>query len=429
MAQNVQPSRPSQAPGRNKPKNKDGRNLIDYTKEGVVEGLKDIVKSFSTIGRHIKYSPKTVVRKGMFDVYYFITVIGLLAFGLVMHYSASGSNLKQALIALGGIVLMIGVSFISEEFYREASPAAMTLATVLLALVFAFPEKNGTHRWMLGFQPSEIAKITLVMYLAYFLDKYSKISGRKETFWKGFEIVFLFALAILAESHLSGCVLFFLLGIAMMWYGNVDKKRILRLLGLAAVGVAVLVFIPGTLEGIPDIIIKNYQKQRVFTWKKILSGGELTYNERINDARQVLQSLYGIGSGGLIGKGYDNSAQKINNLLEEDNDFIFAVIGEELGFFGGILLFVCFAVLIARGFYIASKAKTYYGALLVYGISTQMALQVIINVCVATSILPNTGISLPFFSDGGSSLLFTLASMGLVLGVSKNTERTENSAE
>ena len=183
----------------------------------------------------------------------------------------------------------------------------------------------------------------------------------------------------------------------------------------------VIIWKPRTLLLVPGI--KEYQVNRIIIWKKILGNGEITAKERINDARQILQSLYGIGSGGLFGVGFGQSGQKVSNLSEKANDFIFAVLAEEGGFIAAIFMLFLFGWLVYQGFKIANRSKTYFGALLVLGISTQMALQVLINVAVATSVLPNTGISLPFFSEGGTSLIFSLASMGLVLGVSKDRRK------
>lgn len=402
--------------------------VINYgsAQEILTAEAKQIYKGPMKILKSLKNGPKTVFNGEFFDIFYFILVISLVIFGLAMHYSASGSNYEQIKYAVWGIVAMIIVSLFTVNVYRNISTPIMVLATGMLIAVFFFPEKNGTHRWMGRVQPSEFGKIALIMLLAYLIDKYYKSHGKSKTFWAFLGITGVYAGAVLAEGHLSGCILFLCIGYAMMWYGNMSRKWFVIVTAVAIVLVLLVVWKPQVLRIIP--FIRDYQVERIVMWKKIILNRELSYSEKINKGRQVLQSLYGIGSGGLIGKGFDNSGQKVSNLSEKANDFIYAVIGEELGFIGGLLMLLGFGALTARGFQIAKKAKTYYGALLVYGISTQMALQVIINICVATSILPNTGISLPFFSEGGSSMFFTLISMGLVLGVSKDMERNEKNA-
>ncbi|MBR0112391.1 MAG: FtsW/RodA/SpoVE family cell cycle protein [Clostridia bacterium] len=353
----------------------------------------------------------------------------LLAFGLVVHYSA-GSNtsnqLEQMRNALLGIIAMIGISFIKVDVYKKISSFMMAMATLLMFAVLFAPEKNGTHRWIGGIQPSEVGKITLIMFFAYLLDKYKTKNKSIKTFGVFLAMTVFFAGMIFLETHLSGTILFLCIGYAMMWYGDMPKKYFLVFTAFVLLFAAIFVLKP---EGFCPPL-KEYQVDRIVVWKKVLFNKEITAKERIGNARQVLQSLYGIGSGGFFGKGYGNSGQKISNLSEKSNDFIFAVLGEELGFVGGIIILVLFGALVFFGFRIALNTKSYYGTLLAMGISTQMALQVIINISVATSLLPNTGISLPFFSDGGSSLFMTLVSMGLMLGVSRdsagNPEEEEN---
>ena len=209
-----------------------------------------------------------------------------------------------------------------------------------------------------------------------------------------------------------------------MWFGDMSKKGFAVITAIVVIGILAVIWKPDSLSLVPGI--HEYQIDRIRIWKKILlDENSITAKEKINNARQVLQSLYGIGSGGFFGVGFGNSGQKVSNLSEKSNDFIFAVIGEELGFFGSIGVIALFGFLVFQGIRIAIHSKTYYGSLVALGISVQIALQVLINIAVATSLLPNTGISLPFFSSGGSSMLISLASVGIVLSVAKDTDRSK----
>ena len=387
----------------------------------ILRGPADVIKCFFR-------APRSVLSLTRFDFAYMSVVLVLVAFGLVVHYSASGSNRnqgEQAIYALIGIVVMLIVSSFKPSVYKRLSNIAMAGALLLMIAVIFAPEHNGTHRWIFHMQPSELGKITMIMFFAALIDKYKTRNHDKYTFWAFLGLTVVFALLIFLEVHLSGTILFLCIGYAMMWYGDMPKKYFIIVTAIVIAGAGLLVLKPTAF----GFILKDYQIERIVIWKKILFNREISSKEKLGNARQVLQSLYGIGSGGFFGKGYGNSGQKISNLSEKANDFIYAVLGEELGFFGGILMIVLFGALILLGFRIAANSKTYYGTLLAMGISTQMALQVIINISVATSLLPNTGISLPFFSDGGSSLIMTLASMGLMLGISKDTEKNEKVTE
>lgn len=399
----------------------------------IKDRIKELLKTFAVPelkqcfnGLKVLFQPKSLFKFGLFDITYFLIVFALMVMGLSMQYSASYKNVKQSIFAVIGIIIMLAISQLSIDSIRQLSNAAMLIATALLFVVFFAPEVAGTHRWFFGklFQPSEIAKVTFVMFLAYLIEKYKDKNHKASAFGVFLAITIFYAMLVLLESHLSGCILFLCLGYAMMWYADLSRKWFLILTVFALAAASILVIKPEILKAIP--FIHDYQIDRIVIWKKILFNTEtITAKEKLNNARQVLQSLYGIGSGGLTGAGFGNSGQKIRNLQEAPNDFIFAVIGEEFGFLGSLALIGLYGFLVGRGFYIASKSKTYYGALLVLGISTQMALQVLINISVATSLLPNTGISLPFVSSGGSSMVFTLASMGLVLAVSKDVKNVK----
>lgn len=386
-----------------------------------VPELKQIVTGPRKVLAGLVTSAGNIFNVGLFDVVYFCVVILLLVFGLIVHYSASYTTLKQGMFAVAGILVMLLLSQIKVSVFKELSSFAMAIATVFLVLVFTRSDYMGTHRWFYFFQPSELAKITLIMFLAYLMDKYKKTRHKVKSFWAFLAIAAFYALMIFAESHLSGAILFACIGYSMMWFNGMNKKCFYLITAIVVLGALVVAWKPEMFS----FAIHDYQIDRIVIWKKILFNRDLTYNEKINNARQVLQSLYGIGSGGLTGVGFGNSGQKINNLQEKANDFIFAVLGEEWGFLGSMIMLIFYGFLVGLGFNIALKTKSNYGMLVALGISTQMALQVLINVAVATSLLPNTGISLPFFSDGGSSLLMTLASMGIMLAISKDDGRVK----
>lgn len=389
------------------------RILLPEIKQ-IVTGLADVLT------KKVKFFDK-----GLFDVWYFFPVLALLVFGLAVYHSASYDIVRQLLIALVGFVGMFFLSQLNVKVFRQLATLLMAGAFVLLVVVLFMSDYNGTHRWIslgfFSFQPSEVAKITYILWLAYLMDKYKDKRRKTSSFFAFFAIVILLVLFMLAESHLSGAILFFFIGYALMWYNNMDKKCFIVISAVIVLGAVSLVSNPMAFTKIP--VIKDYQMERIVTWKKVFLNQELTYDEKINDARQVLQSLYGIGSGGVGGVGYGQSAQKISNLQEQGNDFIFAVLGEELGLIGGLVMLFLFGWLVYRGIQIAYHANSRFAALVALGISTQMALQVLINVSVATSLLPNTGISLPFFSGGGTSIAITLLSMGVMLAISKDLRR------
>lgn len=358
---------------------------------------------------------------GIFDIPYFFLILLLTTFGLIMHYSASYKTAEQIKFVLIGMALMFLVSQIKVSEYKDISCAAMVVATVgLIAVLFFADEYHGTKRWIMGFQPSELAKVTLIMFMAYLLDKYKHSNAKGKVFWAMLLITCFYGILIMLEHHLSGTIMFLCIGFAMMWYsGYLPRQCFLIVLCLVGIAVVFAIMNPGLIS----FIGSDYQADRIIIWKKIISGAELTKYEKQNNARQVLQSLYAIGSGGFHGLGLDNSIQKAENLQEQANDFIFAVIGEEFGFIGGVVLILFFGFLVYRGFKIGLDSDSYYGQMVCFGVSTQIALQVLINISVATSLLPNTGISLPFFSEGGSSMLITMLSMGLVLGVSRENNQ------
>ncbi|MBR5873452.1 MAG: cell division protein FtsW [Oscillospiraceae bacterium] len=347
----------------------------------------------------------------------------LLGFGLVMLYSASyvygiyrfkGDSLHyirdQALFAVIGVVAMLIASKVDYHIYRRYCVMLMGVVYILLVIVLFMPEYNGCHRWIYiknvgTFQPSEIAKFAVILLFANMIEKnYDKM----KTFEYGivpFGIVLASIVVLMFfQPHLSGMIIICMVGAIMMFIGGTDIKWFFLAFGALVVGiVAVLIIWPDTI---------HYASSRIETWlhpeNDLSSAGYQSYMGRL-----------AIGSGGLFGLGLGNSRQKHLHLPEGQNDFIFAIICEELGFVGGMFVIVLFLALFARGIYIATRAKDKFGAMLVIGIIVQITLQAFLNIAVATGTIPNTGISLPFFSEGGTALMMILGEMGIVLSVSR----------
>ena len=360
--------------------------------------------------------------KGTVDSSFLVLVLIILTIGLVMMFSASYAYayyyfddsfhfiVRQLAFAVAGVVLMIAISFFDYHILHHFVLPIYLGTLVLLVIVLFMPEINYVHRWIdLGFvtfQPSEIAKFAVVVTFAQLISvNYSKM----KTILLGivpFVVVLLPIVGLLiAEPHLSATVLICAIGAIMMFVGGVDLKWFGLAFGVLAVGIVILA---------SNENIIAYAANRYSYWLDPFSDPQgLGY--------QTLQSLYAIASGGLLGLGIGQSRQKYLYLPEPQNDFVFAVVCEELGFVGAVFIIILFALLIWRGFAIALKARDRFGSMLAVGLTTQVGLQVILNIAVVTNTIPNTGISMPFFSYGGTALLMLLAQMGVILSVSRQS--------
>lgn len=347
----------------------------------------------------------------------------LLAFGLVMLYSASyvygiyrfeGDSLHyikdQAIFAVVGVAAMLIASKVDYHIFRRYTVMLMGLVYILLIIVLFMPEYNGCNRWIViknigTFQPSEIAKFAVIIMFANMIEQnYDKM----KTFQFGV-VPFVAVLASIVvlmffQPHLSGIVIICAVGAIMMFIGGCDTKWFMLGIGVLVVAiVSVLIIWPDSI---------HYASSRIENWlhpeNDLTAAGYQSYMGRL-----------AIGSGGLFGLGLGNSRQKHLHLPEGQNDFIFAIICEELGFVGGMMVIILFIALFARGIYIATRAKDKFGAMIVIGIIVQITLQAFLNIAVATGTIPNTGISLPFFSEGGTALMMILGEMGIVLSVSR----------
>ncbi len=363
-------------------------------------------------------------RRSGFDQPFFLLVLILLGFGVIMVLSASfprayydpghvtgGSAtyyfVRQLIFAALGVGAMLLASRLPIAFYRRFAPHFMVLTLVLLALVPLIGVRaNGSRRWLgvgsLTVQPSELAKLAVILLFASMI---CRRRGRMNSF-RGGILPFAGLLALIVgllilEPHFSASIIVIAIGAVMIFLGGAPLGWFAAAFGAggAALGV-LLAFFP-------------YASSRISTWRDPFSSSS-------DEGYQIVQSLYTIGSGGLAGVGLGASRQKYLYLPEEHNDFIFSVLCEELGFLGAALVLLLFAALVLRGYRIALHCEEPFGFLVTAGITTQLALQVFLNVAVVTNLLPCTGISLPFFSYGGTALIIQLAEMGIVLSASRD---------
>ena len=362
-----------------------------------------------------------------FDIPFLIILLAILVIGLVCLYSASyvyafynnnGDSFfyikKQLIFAVLGIAAMFALSFVDYHRWHRFAWILWVFSILLLGVVLLMPAKNDIHRWIripgIGqFQPSEVAKFSLILLFSHLISLNYKRIG---TFTGGFlpllAILMVTCGLVFLEPHLSGTILICMLGLVLMFVGGCRLRYLMLIVLLGASAVFFAVF------------VLHYERERIDVWLHPMEVYARDAAGR-NEAWQTVQSLFTIGSGGLLGQGLGNSRQKHLFLPEPQNDFIFAVVCEELGFIGAALILFLFALLIWRGFVIAMNAPDKFGSVLAIGLTAQIGIQVILNIAVVTNSMPNTGISLPFFSYGGTSLVMLLAQMGIVLAVSRQS--------
>ena len=367
-----------------------------------------------------------------FDMPFLILLIAVLIIGLICLFSASYVYAyywynnsyffikRQIIFALIGLALMFAVSTIDYHILHKFALPLMPVAWALLVVALLTPSKTGVHRWIdvpvVGqFQPSEAAKFALILLFAHLISlNYRHMKSFAKGFLPLLAILGVTCALVVVEPHLSGTILLLAIGFVMMYVGG---TRAGYLIGVALVGCAAVYYL---------IAVRHYEWDRIVVWLDPM--GTYTDKELVIDgvsgrdlAWQTVQSLFAVGSGGLMGTGLGNSRQKHLFLPEPQNDFIFAIVCEELGFIGAGVIILLFALLVWRGFVIGMRAKDKFGMLLAVGLSAQIGIQVALNLAVVTNLMPNTGISLPFFSYGGSSLVMLLAQMGVVLSVSRQS--------
>jgi cell division protein FtsW len=366
--------------------------------------------------------PKVILdERGLLDIPFLVITVLLVIIGVIMMFSASYARAyelkgnptyyfaRQAIFAAVGIGLMLFVSRVNYQIWRAASFIVLAAAVFFLMLVpIIGTEENGAKRWLnLGFtsfQPSEVAKLAIVLSFASLMSSYR---DKMQTFRYGvlpFAAILLVICGLLMlEKHFSGIIIMLAIGASMMFLGGTQLRWFG--IGLALFAVFAVVYLK----------TMGYASARVTAWRDPASDPS-------DAGYQILQSLYAIGSGGLMGLGFGKSRQKYLYLPEEHNDYIFSIVCEELGFVGALVVILLFVLLIVRGYWIAMHARDRFGALTAAGLTTLLAVQVFFNIGVVTNFLPATGISLPFFSYGGTALLLQLFEMGIVLSVSRQND-------
>ena len=370
--------------------------------------------------------------RGPIDLPFLVLVLLLTGIGLVMllsasfpsaYYETDGKNpmsyfIRQGVFAIMGLAAMLLIGKINYQRFRGLAQPLLFLSIILLVLVLiphnpiAITRNNAT-RWLgipgtsLQFQPSEVAKVAVVLY---FSDSISKKKDRMRTFRYGilpYAIILVVLAALVGlEPHLSGAILIMGAGAVLMLVGGIHWGWV----GGAAAAAGGLLYVV--------LFVIGYNTSRIEMWHNPWADAQ-------GKGYQLSQSLISIGSGGLLGVGLGRSRQKFLFLPEEHNDFIFAIVCEELGLIGTSIIMLLFAALILRGYWIALHARDRFGSLLVVGVTTLIALQTFLNIGVVTGLLPTTGISLPFFSYGGTALSIQLAEMGIVLSVSRQMKPTK----
>lgn len=389
---------------------------------------------------------KKIQRLGGFDITFLIVVLSLVTLGLIMLFSSSytyayykrGDSLyflkKQFVFVFLGIIVMFMVSKIDYRKFKNFAYITLIVSYALLLIVLILPPPPGYeefHRWIripiLGtFQPSEIAKFAIILFFSFHMDKYylhnnnlvnpdsptakinigsfkiSRLTFNKILY---VSIILLTCGLIYAENHVSGALLVFAIGVLMMYLAGFKNWYFIVAGVLFLILVAFVISRPELLPG--------HATPRIRSWLD-KDYSPMKYRWQTNNA------LYAIASGGFFGKGLGNSTQKHLYVSEPQNDFIFSIVCEELGFFGGAIIIGLFIALLVRGLYIANRANDRFGSFLCLGIVFQIAIQAALNIGVVTDMLPNTGISLPFFSYGGTAMMILLFELGIVLSISRS---------
>ena len=378
--------------------------------------------------------------RGPMDLPFLMLVLLLTAIGVIMMFSASYADalynmddptyyfMRQGLFAVGGVAIMYVMSKINYQTLRWLSVFALVGSIVLLVLVKVpgiGASGGGANRWIRAigplprWQPSEAAKLGVILYFSARLSKRNTEKKRKfnRRTYSGhllelldrigflelvpyIVVLLLIAGLLLAQPHLSATILILAIGASILFAAGIQ----LRWFAIGGTVMVALLWLVVNTTG--------YMADRIAIWQN-------PWIDTQGDGYQIVQSLYAIGSGGLLGLGLGNSRQKFLYLPELQNDYVFPIVCEELGFIGAAMILLLFALLIIRGYWLALHARDRFGALLIVGVTTQVAVQVFLNIGVVTNLIPPTGISLPFFCFGGTALVIQLVEMGIVLGVSR----------
>lgn len=365
----------------------------------------------------------SVLQAGKIDNIFLSLVLIILTIGLVMLFSASyafsyaqyGNSYKfimrQGAFGVIGVGVMLAVSKIDYHIWRKFAWIIYGISMLMLVILLILPpmlKGKDVKRWIvigpINFQPSEIAKFAVILLFSSLIAANYKQMKRIGFLAFLIGILGITCVLVVFEPHLSATVLIFSIGIVLMIVGGLQMRWI-ALGGLGGLGAGALLIVSGVI---------NYGSDRLKYWRD-------PWLDPVGKGFQTIQSLLAIGSGGIMGRGIGQSRQKYLWLPEPHNDFIFAIVCEELGLVGAMVVVLLFALLVWRGFTIAMRAPDKFGSLLAIGLTFQVGLQAMLNIFVVTNTIPNTGISLPFFSYGGTSLVLLLAEMGIVLSVSRGS--------
>lgn len=402
-----------------KQKNQTGRAAVPVS---VQNGAGEVNRAYAQINP----DDYRVVKSGV-DSFLLFVVLALLVFGLVMVFSASYADAqsrygdsyyfikRQSIMVALGLIFMTVASRIPLRTYKWlAVPAYCASALLLVAVLFMGDSGGGAQRWIeigtLRFQPSEIAKYALILTLAWYYSKYeSKAFDFKDKRTSNLYgtifplcLIGLICGLVLLEKHLSGIIIIGAIGLMVMFASGIRLKLLGVFGGIGIAGVTAFA------------LLTDYTKRRIDIWKNPAAFPQ-------DGGWQTLQGMRAIGSGGFFGLGLGNSRQKFSYVSQPQNDFIFTIVCEELGFIGAMAVIVLFGLLVWRGFVIAMRAPDRFAQLTAIGISSKIALQVLLNIGVVTNSIPNTGISLPFFSYGGTAMVVQLVEIGTLLAISRYT--------
>lgn len=356
-------------------------------------------------------------KKRKYDMTLLVVIFLLVIIGLLILYSTSAYNgevkfhdsfyylKKQAFATVLGMILMFAMANIDYHIWQHFAVTGYVVALILsTAVLFIGDEYNGSKRWLsfgpFSFQPSEYAKIALILFLAYTVTKHVKTIDKLGTLAK-IIVSILPIVGLVGSNNLSTAVIILGIAIILIFVSSPKYMQFLTMGGLAVGFLGIF------------LALESYRLERLAIWRN---------PEKFEKGYQTLQGLYAIGSGGLFGRGLGESIQKLGFVPEAQNDMIFSIICEELGLVGASFIILLFLILIWRFFVIATHAKDLFGALIAAGAMGHIMIQVILNIAVVTNSIPNTGITLPFVSYGGTSVMFLLLEMGLVLSVSNLIE-------
>ena len=399
-----------------------------YSQQTAVQGKRQIAERSASTKR------KRTREKGKpyYDYDLLLVIIFLMCFGLVMLYSSSAYSAqndynndmffftRQAIIGIIGFLAMFIVSKIDYHLYGAYAKEFFWFSMFLMALVQTPLGKtvNGARRWIrlpggLSLQPAEFTKIAVILFIAYEIC----LLGQKAKKWDGIKILLGYGLVatlgvFLLTDNLSTAIIVFAITCILIFVVHPKTKPFVAgVITVGIVGIIGIIFLKYTLAE-----SDNFRMRRIIAWLNPEANAD-------TDSYQFLQGLYAIGSGGLFGKGLGNSAQKLGYVPEASNDMIFSIVCEELGIFGALCIIALFTFLIRRMRYIASNASDLFGSMVVVGVLAHISIQVVLNIAVVTNFIPNTGVSLPFISYGGTSLMFLMIEMGMVLSVSRRIKR------